>query len=79
MAFAEEIMDPPAPTAAWSVVDDVQAGMAAIERYPVVLEFDGLAAGKGVVIASTTRRRARRSTSSPCAPFGAGRVWSRSA
>ena len=26
--------------------------MAAIERYPVVLKFDGLAAGKGVVIAA---------------------------
>jgi phosphoribosylamine--glycine ligase len=32
-------------------VDDVDAGMAAIDRYPVVLKFDGLAAGKGVVIA----------------------------
>ena len=30
----------------------VAEGMAAIERYPVVLKFDGLAAGKGVVIAA---------------------------
>ena len=39
------------PTAAWTPVDDIDAGMAAIDRYPVVLKFDGLAAGKGVVIA----------------------------
>jgi phosphoribosylamine--glycine ligase len=39
------------PTARWRAVDDVVAGMEAIERYPVVLKFDGLAAGKGVVIA----------------------------
>ena len=39
------------PTARWSAVDDVAAGIAAVERYPVVLKFDGLAAGKGVVIA----------------------------
>jgi phosphoribosylamine--glycine ligase len=39
------------PTAAWTPVDDIDEGMAAIERYPVVLKFDGLAAGKGVVIA----------------------------
>src|SRR5919108_5045923 len=39
------------PTAAWTPVDDLREGMAAIDRYPVVLKFDGLAAGKGVVIA----------------------------
>src|SRR4051794_32970763 len=51
-AFAKEIMEAAAvPTAAWTPVDDIDAGMAAIERYPVVLKFDGLAAGKGVVIA----------------------------
>ena len=51
-AFAKEVMEAAGvPTAAWSAVDDVEAGMAAIERYPVVLKFDGLAAGKGVVIA----------------------------
>ena len=40
------------PTASWTAVDNVADGMAAIERYPVVLKFDGLAAGKGVVIAA---------------------------
>ena len=50
--------------------------MAAIERYPVVLKFDGLAAGKGVVIAAGRgRRRARRSRSSSSrAASGPGRV-----
>ena len=39
------------PTAAFEVIDTVDQGMAAIARYPVVIKFDGLAAGKGVVIA----------------------------
>jgi phosphoribosylamine--glycine ligase len=39
------------PTAAWTRVVTVAQGLAAIERYPVVLKADGLAAGKGVVIA----------------------------
>jgi phosphoribosylamine--glycine ligase len=39
------------PTAAHSTVAGVEEGMAAVERYPVVLKADGLAAGKGVVIA----------------------------
>ena len=51
-AFAKEIMAAAGvPTASWTTVDDVAAGMDAITRYPVVLKFDGLAAGKGVVIA----------------------------
>jgi len=51
--FAKEVMQAAGvPTAAWSAVDDVDAGMAAIGAYPVVLKFDGLAAGKGVVIAA---------------------------
>jgi len=51
-AFAKEVMEAAAvPTAAWTPVDDIDAGMAAIDRYPIVLKFDGLAAGKGVVIA----------------------------
>ncbi len=51
--YAKEVMEAAGvPTAAWSAVDDVAAGMAAIASYPVVLKFDGLAAGKGVVIAA---------------------------
>lgn len=51
--YAKEVMEAAGvPTAAWSAVDDVEAGMAAITSYPVVLKFDGLAAGKGVVIAA---------------------------
>lgn len=50
--FAKQVMEAAGvPTASWSAVDSVDDGMAAIERYPVVLKFDGLAAGKGVVIA----------------------------
>jgi phosphoribosylamine--glycine ligase len=51
-AFAKEVMrDAGVPTAAHATVRTVEAGMAAITRYPVVLKEDGLAAGKGVVIA----------------------------
>ena len=51
-AFAKEIMEEAGvPTAAWSRVATVDDGMAAITRYPVVIKADGLAAGKGVVIA----------------------------
>ena len=39
------------PTAVYEVVQDPEAGLAAIERYPVVIKADGLAAGKGVIIA----------------------------
>ncbi|WP_372788365.1 phosphoribosylamine--glycine ligase [Paraconexibacter sp.] len=50
--YAKEVMEAAGvPTAAWASVDDVEAGMAAITGYPTVLKFDGLAAGKGVVIA----------------------------
>jgi phosphoribosylamine---glycine ligase len=51
-AFAKEVMAAAGvPTAAWRTVSSVAEGLAAIDRYPAVLKFDGLAAGKGVVIA----------------------------
>ena len=40
------------PTATWSRAATVAEGMAAISSYPTVLKADGLAAGKGVVIAA---------------------------
>jgi phosphoribosylamine--glycine ligase len=52
-AFCKEIMEAAGvPTAAYTVVSDPEAGMAAIDRYPVVIKADGLAAGKGVIIAA---------------------------
>jgi phosphoribosylamine--glycine ligase len=51
--FAKEIMEAAGvPTATWRSVATVAEGMDAIDRYPVVLKLDGLAAGKGVVIAA---------------------------
>jgi len=53
-AFAKEVMrEAGVPTADYAVVDSVADGLAAIGgRYPTVVKFDGLAAGKGVVIAA---------------------------
>ncbi len=52
-AFCKEIMEAAGvPTAAYSVVSTPAEGMAAITRYPVVIKADGLAAGKGVIIAA---------------------------
>ncbi|HYF27318.1 MAG TPA: phosphoribosylamine--glycine ligase [Baekduia sp.] len=61
-AYAKEVMAAAGvPTAAHTVVDSVDAGLEAIGgRYPAVVKFDGLAAGKGVVVApdEETARRA---------------------
>jgi phosphoribosylamine--glycine ligase len=75
-AFAKEIMgEAGVPTAAHTTVDTVAAGMAAIERYPVVLKYDGLAAGKGVVIADDEQTaRATLEDMLVDQRFGAGRV-----
>jgi phosphoribosylamine--glycine ligase len=52
-AYSKEVMAAAGvPTAAHAVVDTVADGMDAIGGYPVVIKFDGLAAGKGVVIAT---------------------------
>jgi phosphoribosylamine---glycine ligase len=51
-AFCKEVMEAAGiPTAAYQVVTTPAEGMAAISRYPVVIKADGLAAGKGVIIA----------------------------
>jgi phosphoribosylamine--glycine ligase len=51
-ALAKEVMAAAGvPTAAHSVVRTVPDGLAAIQGYPAVIKSDGLAAGKGVVIA----------------------------
>ena len=52
-AFAKEIMQAAGvPTAAHRVVRTVEEGLQAIDSYPAVVKSDGLAAGKGVVIAA---------------------------
>jgi phosphoribosylamine---glycine ligase len=52
-AFCKEVMEAAGvPTAAYELVTDVEAGIRAIDRYPAVIKADGLAAGKGVVIAA---------------------------
>ncbi|HRC06808.1 MAG TPA: ATP-grasp domain-containing protein, partial [Miltoncostaeales bacterium] len=55
-AFAKEIMSAAGvPTAAYRTVTDTQSGMAAVAEFgvPVAIKADGLAAGKGVVVAQT--------------------------
>ena len=41
------------PTAGYTAVDSYDEAKAAISAYPVVLKFDGLAAGKGVAVCNT--------------------------
>jgi phosphoribosylamine---glycine ligase len=51
-AFAKEVMAAAGvPTGGHAVVESVDDGLAAIGGYPAVIKADGLAAGKGVVIA----------------------------
>jgi phosphoribosylamine--glycine ligase len=51
-AFCKAVMDAAGvPTARYRVVTDPDSGLAAIDAYPVVIKADGLAAGKGVVVA----------------------------
>jgi phosphoribosylamine---glycine ligase len=52
-AFAKEVMAASGvPTGGYSVVETVPDGLEAITGYPAVIKADGLAAGKGVVIAA---------------------------
>jgi phosphoribosylamine--glycine ligase len=52
-SFCKEVMAAAGvPTAAYAVARDPAAALRAIERYPAVIKADGLAAGKGVVIAA---------------------------
>jgi phosphoribosylamine--glycine ligase len=52
-AFCKELMSAAGvETAGYHVVTDVREGYQAIEGYPVVIKADGLAAGKGVTVAT---------------------------
>lgn len=41
------------PTAAFTVCDSKSAALEVIKRYPIVLKYDGLAAGKGVAVCAS--------------------------
>ena len=52
-AFSKEVMGAAGvPTGRHAVVETVADGLAAVDGYPAVIKADGLAAGKGVVIAA---------------------------
>jgi phosphoribosylamine--glycine ligase len=52
-AFCKEVIEAAGvPTAAYSVHTDAEEALQAITRYPTVIKADGLAAGKGVIIAA---------------------------
>jgi len=74
--FAKELMAAAGvPTAGFTVVADAEEGLAAIDGYPVVLKYDGLAAGKGVVIAQdAAQARAALEDLLVRRRFGAARV-----
>jgi len=60
-AFAKEIMlAAGVPTARAAIVRDIASGLAAIDEFglPVAIKADGLAAGKGVVVAETRAQAA---------------------
>src|SRR5208283_4918532 len=54
-SFAKEVCDAAVPTALWERFDDVATAQEFIRRRgaPIVVKADGLAAGKGVVVAAT--------------------------
>ena len=74
--FAKEVMVAAGvPTAGYRTVDTLEDGLAAITSYPAVLKFDGLAAGKGVVIAlDPEQARAALTTMLVDRRFGPGPV-----
>ncbi len=75
--FAKEIMlAAGVPTGGHAVVTSVDEGLAAITAYPAVVKFDGLAAGKGVVIAlSEEEARAALTDMLETKVFGDGEVF----
>ena len=70
-SFTKEICDAAGvPTAGYGHFTDAEAAKAHIRARgaPIVVKADGLAAGKGVIVAETRARHARRSTTCSPAP-----------